>query len=334
MNRLTTYTTEKIIQRAKKHNYTVLTIFKKNEYPGKSMISVRHSCGAKFPLKVNTFMKHECSCRKPGRVTKVCLLCEKPHFLKVELCGSCHKRKLGLGLSTNRLFFIKKHYKTNDVFSLIAENPSVRDDTSFRSKTTNLSKKTAKNHYRSDSYRLVHYEKWGDVIPIYIQELFSGLPAFQFLTLSGEKLNPKVHFVCKACNVEQCQTYKDLLRNKSHQCTSSLSSGEAVVVSFLTPLVDIRTQFETLKCINPITKKQLPYDIEIVGRKLLIEIQGPQHFDFIEWFHGTIDNFEYQRYRDQVKKDYAERKGYRMLYLTYEHFKDLSYQQMILSELG
>ncbi|WP_145950079.1 hypothetical protein [Paenibacillus sp. Y412MC10] len=222
----------------------------------------------------------------------------------------------------------------NDVFALISENPSVINDIRYRCKTTFSSKQETKQHYRSDAYRLRQYRKWEDPIPPYIQHFFAQLPTYELLTLSGDKLNPKVHFVCKACQMEQCQTYRDLRQNKGHQCSSSLSSGEATVLTFLKPLVEIRTQFDTLKCINPITKRQLPYDIEVVGRKLLIEVQGPQHFEYIEWFHGTIDNFEYQQYRDQIKKEYAEKMGYRVLYLTYSHFKEHSYQQLVLSILG
>lgn len=255
-------------------------------------------------------------------------------MVKSELCDSCQKQKVEIGITVGQLIFIKNKYQEKNVFSFIHQNPSILNDTSYRSKPSLLTRKKIREHYRSSAYQSEQYEKWIDVIPLYIQELFIGLPAYQFLTLSGDKLNPNVHYICKACNIEQCQTYKCLLRKKSHNCTISLSSGESAVLGFLASHVDTLTQYDTLKCINPLTKRQLPYDIEIVGHKLLIEIQGPQHFEFTEWFHGTIDNFEYQQYRDKIKKEYADKMGYRLLYLTYNHFNDLTYQRLLLLELS
>ena len=71
----------------------------------------------------------------------------------------------------------------------------------------------------------------------------------------------------------------------------------------------IKTQRKTLKCVNSITGYPLPYDIERPALKIIIEIQGEQHNKYIEYFHGTIENFYYQQRKDAYKKAYAEKNG-------------------------
>lgn len=87
-------------------------------------------------------------------------------------------------------------------------------------------------------------------------------------------------------------------------------------------ICEYNTQYKTLKCINPLTNHQLPYDIEVIGEKILIEIQGDQHYKFIEYFHGTKENFEYQQYKDKYKKEFAENLGYTMIYLSYPEIEN------------
>ena len=73
----------------------------------------------------------------------------------------------------------------------------------------------------------------------------------------------------------------------------------------------------------------MPYDIEIVDKKLLIEIQGNQHLEYIEYFHGTIENFYYQQRKDSYKKRFAEHKGYKLIYIYYDEIKDGSFKDKL-----
>jgi hypothetical protein len=49
------------------------------------------------------------------------------------------------------------------------------------------------------------------------------------------------------------------------------------------------------------TKLELDFFIEELN--LAFEIQGKQHYEYIPFFHNTIDDFENQKKRDQEKKD-------------------------------
>ncbi|MDI3075304.1 hypothetical protein QJL41_12230 [Clostridioides difficile] len=73
--------------------------------------------------------------------------------------------------------------------------------------------------------------------------------------------------------------------------------------------------------------------MEVVGSKLLIEIQGEQHIKYIEYFHGSIENFKYQQQKDRYKKEYAEKKGYKLLYIYYDDLKNDRFKYKIKSEL-
>ena len=87
-------------------------------------------------------------------------------------------------------------------------------------------------------------------------------------------------------------------------------------------------------CRNPITGGQLPYDIEIPILKIVIEVQGPQHYQYIPYFHGSEENFHYQQRKDDYKRRYAEKHGYQVIYIDYADIGSGKYQQLLSFEDG
>lgn len=67
---------------------------------------------------------------------------------------------------------------------------------------------------------------------------------------------------------------------------------------------------------NPETEYWLPYDIYIpYGENpelngFYIEVHGEQHYKFIELWHKTKERFEYQKYKDKLKKKFAKKNGF------------------------
>jgi hypothetical protein len=59
------------------------------------------------------------------------------------------------------------------------------------------------------------------------------------------------------------------------------------------------------------TKLELDFYIEEI--KMAFEIQGAQHYQFIEFFHGTRDAFEKRKCYDQQKKDLCYGAGVRLI---------------------
>lgn len=276
---------------------------------------------------------------KENTTVKVCTICEKPHRGKNQCCASCSKQLKEIKsvvepfskrerVSISKVVNIKAKYKPSDVFQFIKDNPYVWNTLDPHKKRLEIKRKMREYH-RSYEYRNHNYSKWEGEIPLFIKDFFKDNPSKKLINISGNRMNPYIHYLCLKCNEEQTQFYRDLKNNKGHNCTSSKSTGEVVVEEYLKDKYSIKTQHDTLKCINPITKRQLPYDIEIVGKNILIEIQGEQHLKFIEYFHGTIENFHYQQRKDEYKKKFAESKGYKLIYIYYNELKGNIFKEKI-----
>lgn len=318
-------------------NWTLNTrIDYKQNFSKKDLLKIVCSCGKPQTIAVRSLRKYKCSfCgdeyETPTNKVKFCTLCEKPYRKKGHLCWECKRRANQLGLSIAKLLTFKEYYNVKDVFKLIDEKPFLVNSKVDHKQALEL-KRNIREYYRSKTYRREQYEKWKGEIPPYILNAMAKYPNRKFLTLSGDKSNPNVHYVCKMCGEEQVCKFRNL--KKSHGCIIKKSSGETIVETFLKERkIRFTTQFKTLKCINPITGRVMPYDVEIAGKKILIEIQGEQHLKFIEYFHGTPENFEYQKRKDDYKRRWAERAGYKLLYIYYDDFKNNQYKDKIMNLL-
>lgn len=92
----------------------------------------------------------------------------------------------------------------------------------------------------------------------------------------------------------------------------------------------IEERFKTIKheynCtiipINPKTNYKLPYDNEIPDIKLIIEVNGEQHYKASSFFYGknkeqAQKRFEYRKELDKYKKNFAIDHGYNYLVIPY-----------------
>lgn len=63
---------------------------------------------------------------------------------------------------------------------------------------------------------------------------------------------------------------------------------------------------------------------------MFIECQGRQHVAFVRHFHGTVDNFRAQKFRDNLKISYVQDNGLYLirLYDTEEITKKLIFDKM------
>ena len=89
--------------------------------------------------------------------------------------------------------------------------------------------------------------------------------------------------------------------------------------------------------INPYTKMPLPFDNEIPDKKVIIEVHGNQHYEETGWHitHAKVsgrtptEEFEYQKWKDQYKKDYAINQGYTYIEIPYWTIQDESYKKIL-----
>lgn len=279
--------------------------------------------------------------KKKKRKNVVCPICERPHYKTgCQCCATCAKKLQEIKpivepfsnrkrVSIDKVVNIKIKYNQSDVFEFLKKNPFLWNTLDKSKKRLEL-KRELKSTFKTNDYKNYKYEKWTGDIPQYIYETMKKHPSKEFLTLSGNRLNPLIHYRCLKCDKEQAQLYSELMSNRSHNCSALKSTGEVIVENFLiNSKLKINTQYDTLKCINPITARQLPYDIEIPKFKIIIEIQGEQHDKYIEYFHGGIENFYYQKRKDDYKKLYAEKKGYKVIYIYYDEIQNGNYKNKI-----
>ena len=68
-------------------------------------------------------------------------------------------------------------------------------------------------------------------------------------------------------------------------------------------------ELEYSKFKSPKTKKSLYFDIYLPKEKVFIEIHGKQHYEFNGYFYKSKEEYEEFKYRDEIKKEYAEKNG-------------------------
>ena len=124
----------------------------------------------------------------------------------------------------------------------------------------------------------------------------------------------KVKIICKKCRKEFNQQPRDHLSGKGCPYCKS-SSGEKKIAAIL------KTGFETQKTfddlINPKTGKKLRYDFYVEEKNLLIEYNGIQHYEPIEYFGGE-EAFKQIQFRDKLKIDYAAKNNINLLIIKYD----------------
>jgi hypothetical protein len=69
-------------------------------------------------------------------------------------------------------------------------------------------------------------------------------------------------------------------------------------------------KLEFNECINPKTGCFLPYDIYVSKYRAYIEVNGSHHYHVHKKYHRNREDLEYQKYKDQVKKEYAQKNGF------------------------
>ena len=71
----------------------------------------------------------------------------------------------------------------------------------------------------------------------------------------------------------------------------------------------------------------LSYDFYLPGLNILIEYNGKQHYQIVDFFYNhknnSTYNFQHQLERDQRKKEYAEKNGYKLLIIPYTDFNNI-----------
>ncbi len=295
--------------------------------------------GIRLPSQnLNQKQNSEPACYPCTQKHRICLICGKQFHGKQKLCRTCNARHRTIGYSKvplSVLLIIKNQYPNENPFDVAEENPIIVDRIFYETNRKKRYDIVASETAQAKSKKVIlrdYTEK--DKIPDFVMSLFRSDESKEILYVTGNKRNPDVHFICKRCGNAISQAYSDLAGHKGHNCNATKSSGEAIVEDFLKNLhIRYLSQRQTLKCVNPKTGSILPYDFEIPHGKIVIEVQGEQHYRYIPYFHGNAEQFEYGKWKDDYKKEYAENNGYRVLYITYDDILSERYMGMIVSAI-
>lgn len=106
----------------------------------------------------------------------------------------------------------------------------------------------------------------------------------------------------------------DFISHQSRCPYCNSPKGETIIGKILDSLnIDYEYQktFSNLKDVQP-----LSYDFFIPDQAILIEYQGKQHYQAIDYFGGE-DQFKLQRKHDKMKADYAKGHSYNLIAIPY-----------------
>lgn len=301
----------------------------------------RNYADTKFQDKKKADVKH--------KYVDNCLVCGRPFKQQrgrnntrkaTLLCRSCKGRQSAIRsrvkhvtngeigwVSANELVYIKQRFKCNDPFNYMIDHPEAIFDAKKNADTGLGQRQLAKN--RENIIDLADRL----VTPSYIKRLLGNDK--ELVKIEGDPRDPRITFRCKRCEDDFTMRYKTLAKHKGHNCTALISTGESIVQCYLNELgIQYLTQRATLKCTNPETGHVMPYDFELPQDKIIIEVQGEQHRSFIERFHADMDGFEYQKWKDAHKKQFALQAGYIFLEIWYSDIESGRYKNIISAAIA
>lgn len=150
-------------------------------------------------------------------------------------------------------------------------------------------------------------------------------------TLVSRYINNRTHVTIKhtECGREYSVTPKDFLRgNRCPYCKQS--KGEKMVQKILDRA---RVKYEIQKVYDDLKSnyQSLPFDFYLPEYNLLIEYDGIQHFEEVQFFGGAA-KLESQKRRDNLKNEYARQNNIQLLRIPY-YLSEEKVEEIILSYL-
>ena len=137
----------------------------------------------------------------------------------------------------------------------------------------------------------------------------------------------KIIIICKK-HGDFLQSPEDHTKSKAG-CPFCMNKTEGKLYEFLLPLYPtLISQFKQDWCKNNTSKRFLPFDFCIPEHKIIIELDGPQHFKQISNWSTPEEQFKNDKYKEQCAND----KNYSVIRIlqedvlnnTYDWLKELS----------
>lgn len=77
---------------------------------------------------------------------------------------------------------------------------------------------------------------------------------------------------------------------------------------------------------------RLFFDFFLKSYNILIEVQGEQHLKYCKFFHGSVESFKAQKYRDNLKVIYVEENYPLTLVLFYDKI-DIITKDLVINRI-
>ena len=254
---------------------------------------------------VNTRVKIKVKHNKCGHIYKV-----KPsHFLNGSRCPYCK----GNIKKTNKQFEQEVYDLVGDEYTFLDEYVNARTKLRVQHSKCGYIYKVKPNAFLNASRCPYCSAKAKKTDAQFKQEVFDLVgDEYTFLDTydnSGTKLRIKHN---KCGNVYVVRPYSFLEGYRCPYCNSP--KGETLITKILDTLnvnYEYQKTFEDLEDTN-----SLSYDFYIPNQSILIEYQGIQHYQPIDYFGGNT-TFRYQQKHDKMKSDYAKKHNYNLIAVPY-----------------
>jgi very-short-patch-repair endonuclease len=132
-----------------------------------------------------------------------------------------------------------------------------------------------------------------------------------------KKSHNKYIFDCDKCSHDFYSILSDITRQdtRSTWCPKCMNKTELKLFTHLQPFFpNIEIQFRADWCVNHLTGCHLPFDFVLFGEKIIIELDGPQHFIQISNWQDPKTQFE----KDEYKQHCANEHGFSVIRLLQE----------------
>lgn len=136
------------------------------------------------------------------------------------------------------------------------------------------------------------------------------------------------YYLCHCANCNNTEQFRiDSItyghRTRCRKCQNGRSLGEQAVSAFLDKKgIDYKQQYTFEDLIGDVKQLRFDFGFQLNNKITLIEFQGKQHYEPIEYFGGDTQFAKQQDY-DNKKREYCQQHGYELIEIPYTEINNL-----------